>query len=324
MKISEKAKELIKIGRNYHVHYGDDLANHLSMALIALAKMGASDNKLEIFFDDYVPKLDKLFVPGISKPNDFRESLGNSIKFHEHLAYFREEVKKDGTEKTIKDSLPHLLPGLSASAFHAMIRLAYAIQINDEDEIIYSLAFWASEYKSLGEIGELTNNTCEDLLSDASPIGRGFKFAEGNIIDRMVEISQQESFNKISIQPKKISLEEISKLAIVLYLGTMNFTMLHGVTSCHAMRLILEFVENKEEAIRYLWQAFVVAYLSTGSLRIGTYKKSEIIENIWNKKIEKIQFSKDDHQIKITYTCIEELKHYGWDEYKIALTRLVK
>ena len=326
-------KKLLKQARNYKVEYGSKLANHLPMALIALYKMDANENELDNFYNQYEIKLTTLNRDGIDVDKLFSKkklisTLGNSDKFNTHLTYFENELNNLGIDKTLKIYLPILIPGLCASAFHALIRLSYAIEIEDIDEIAFALAFWSSEYQYLGELSEIIENrNLLEILTEMSNIAKDHKFQKGLIVDRMVEISNLESYKKASFQPKNIKLKDIADLAITAFLGTSSFTILHGVTACHAMRVILPFIEEEktETAIRYYWQGFLTAYLSTGAIDIDidtskiNYNRYSNFSDIRKNIVSEIS----DHDIKMVYTCISEYNIYGSKEYLEAANKIL-
>ena len=321
MTVNTRCKELLEQGRTYHILYGDRLANHLSMVLIALEKMGADPDSLTRFYQSYCKKLVPLDRSDFKEPSNLLDTLGQGHQFNNHLSYFEQKIVEHGVDQTLTESLPFLLPGICASAFHALIRLAYAIEANDSGEVAYALAYWSSDYQTLGTLSSSIENTLPGILAEISPIGRNHTFGPGIIVDRMAEIAQLENYQRFVFQPTNITPEQLAQLAIKAYLLTGDFTLLHGVTGCHALRIIFPWVSHKELALRYFWQAFVVAYLSTGSISL----ENKMIEaqriNGWDEIISKGCSSSNDHVIKIIYTCWSEYQHYGNQEYLAAASQ---
>jgi len=322
--ISDHCQALLEQGRNYHVLYGDRLANHLPMALLALDKMGADQDKLTSFYQKDSKKLVPLERSDHIKPASPLQTLGQSDRFDQHLSYFEHRIKDSGGEHILEEHLPSLLPGICASAFHALIRLAYAIEANDPEEVAYALAYWSSEYLTLGELSTPIEGTLTEILTEISPLGRNHNFAPGIIVDRMVEISQLEAYQNTAFQPTSITLDELAQLAIKGYLLTKDFTLLHGVTGCHALRIILPWVPQHELALRYFWQAFVVAYLSTGSISLENELVAVPGKNSWDEILTKGRSSNNSHVIKIVNTCWSEYQHYGNPEYLAAARQAVR
>jgi len=221
--------KILRKGREYHVEYGSKLANHLPMALIALYKMGANEDQLDSFHNQYLTKLVLLSKNEGNISDSFAQKgiltfLGDSRKFTSYLSFFNNDIDKFGYSETLKKYLPVLLPGLCASAFHALIRLAYGVEMEDRDEIAFALAFWASEYHSLGEISKTVDKHLLEILTEMAPITKEHEFGKGLIVDRMVEISKLPAFKKAKIQPNEIKLKDIAYLAINAFLGTSSFS----------------------------------------------------------------------------------------------------
>ena len=189
-------------------------------------------------------------------------------------------------------------------------------------EVAYALAYWSSEYQSLGKLGNTTDNTLQEILTKISPIAKNHSFKPGIIVDRMEEITQLEKYQNFVLQPTHINLDQLAQLAITAYLSTSNFTLLHGVTSCHALRVIFPWISDKELALRYFWQAFVVAYLSTGSLSLENKISETQRDNDWNKILSLGCTASDDHDIKLIYSCWSEYHHYGNQEYLMAASQV--
>lgn len=103
MKDSSKLSELLKMGGNYYPHYGNRLATHLPMALIALSRMGADDEKLTSFFEQSIEQLELIddSEPMVSI-EQINQHLGDSSKYLSYLKYFKAQIKCLGFEVVIK------------------------------------------------------------------------------------------------------------------------------------------------------------------------------------------------------------------------------
>ncbi|WGL16051.1 questin oxidase family protein [Microbulbifer bruguierae] len=123
-----------------------------------------------------------------------------------------------------------------------------------------------------------------------------------------------------TIQPQQLALQDIAQVAIRTYLGTRDFTLLHGVTGCHALRVILPYCTDRATALRYFWQGFIIAYLSTGpkTIRPVATEETESIKDISKRQAairESALNSDDDHVIKLSYSALEEFHYYGDNKY---------
>lgn len=322
MILSDSAKKKIKEGWKYDVLFGKGLANHLPMAVTALERMGGQKDQIERFSNIYIKKLESVRKSTLNRDISFENDLGNRDSFLAYLIFFKSEIKKNGLEEVLDKYLERLFSGVSASAFHALIRLAYALEINSIDEIAISLAFWSSEYQYNGKIGKYTDKNIYNIFNELKSRFDGFDPGQGVISEKIDKVVNWKEFKIDSIQPKQIELADIAILAIKLYLTSGDFILLHGVTASHALRIVLPFVKDKNAALRYFWISLLAALLISDSEEIkldrlpnSDYNEKNRIEAVFKKVLR----SNDDHTIKIVYSCWQEFLFYRNYEYIMGM-----
>lgn len=323
--ISPKALQLIRQGQQFDPSYQDGLSNHLPMALAALSLCGATDSQLETFYRDYTPRLEpirQLSPP----PKSSIAVLGNNQHFPDFLVKYRQLVEQKGLEEAVIHALPQLLPGVATAAFHALIRLSYAVQIQDKEETAIALAYWASEFQPLGPLQVTTKYRGETQLKMAFERFNGYPFQPGNIVDRIDELITTPEYHEISANPTGINLDCIARSSIQLYLASGNFTLLHGVTGLQALHVLMPLIEHKDLAVNYFWQAYIAALcasradtISPSSLR-PLASPSPIQWRVWLKQV---QTSKNDHDIKLIYSCAYLYQYFPCPEYPSAVDLLL-
>ncbi|WP_406828292.1 questin oxidase family protein [Microbulbifer sp. ARAS458-1] len=317
MSITRHCVELLEAGSRYHVRYGDHLANHLPMVLIALDRLGAAPLRLKYTFDRSVPHLQPRPASPVEQIADPARGRNREDLFPSVLNYYERQLRQLGIAKCLQQELPPLLPSISTAAFHGLIRTAYGVDARHLEEVAMGLAYWTLDYHELGSSNEKVAASASEILTSVGNKFADIPLAPGNIADHMQSVTGQPGWMDTPIQPQSIALEDIADVAIHAYLGTGDFTLLHGVTGCHALRLILPYCDNREEALRYFWQGLVIAYLSTGSKNIQPVEKSEVsaISQRQTEIVEKALHSDDDHVIKLAYSALEEFHYYGKSEY---------
>ncbi|MGP1384563.1 MAG: questin oxidase family protein [Thainema sp.] len=317
MDIGQHCRSLIQQASSFHPLYGDRLANHLPMVLIAMQQMGADDTALTQYYHAYISKLQVVNSEKSRFIQDFvaTEHLGNRDRFNDFSTFFHQEIAKSGKSAVLQEWLPLLMPGVAASAFHALIRLAYAVEADLDSEIAIALAYWAAEFQPLGSVGQTTSESIIDIAVRLGPIGAEHQFQPGIIVDRMNEIKELSTFQSAIYQPEQLCLDDIRQLCIAAYLQTGDFTLLHAVTSTHAFRVILPYQSNPELALRYHWQAILVAYLSTGLLLNPDNQDAPTHQQDWSSCFTNAIASRNDHQIKLTYTCWREFEQSHAAQY---------
>ena len=322
---SHTLNKLLDQASQYHPLYGDRLANHLPMVLTALYKLGADDKKLELTYGNSISGLNLMTSLDSPLPiENVNTYLGQSDRFTDYLDHFQTRIDQAGSEAILKESLPVLLPGLAASAFHAPIRLAYAIETANTKEIAMALAYWSTEFQSFELNNAVTGETLEEILTRLAPLAIDYDFSPGIIVDRMNEIAELIKSHRVLLQPTEISLLKIAQFCIKAFAEKNDFTLLHTVTGCHAFRLMQPYIDHQEPALRELWKAIVVAYLSTRHsyqpTGNNTYSDTECdFQSIMAAACE----SSNAHVIKIVYSCWQEYTIYEEPLYYSVAKRAV-
>jgi hypothetical protein len=273
------------------------------------------------FADGYARRL----VPaGVSSSGlDPHEVLGSSGDYPRFLAFFQDRIREAGADAVLHDWVPVLMPGLAASAFHGMIRLAYAIEGGLEDEIARALAYWAGEYAALPLSLEPCEGTLEQIAGRLRTKVANHAFKPGIIIDKMLEIAWDAALAGAVIQPAAPpSLREIAAFGLDAYWRREDFTLLHVVTGCHAFRIVQRHASDGALARRYLWQAVLVAWLTVvaapeSRAQAGGEEPAASEEVIAARAI----LSSDDHAIKLCYSALSEYGEYGDPAYLQIATR---
>jgi hypothetical protein len=317
--ISQACSELLAEGRRYAPLYGNRLANHLPMALVALDRLGADAATMRNFADRYAQRL----LPAgqacaVLDPHDY---LGSSGDYPRFVRFFEDRIHESGADAVLADWVPVLVPGLAASAFHAMIRLAYAIEAGGEGELAQALAYWASEYVTLPFSLDPAEGTLDEIAARLRARVAGHVFKPGIIIDKMQEIAWHPALGGVAVQPAAApALREIAQFGLSVYCRQEDFTLLHVVTGCHAFRLLQPFVHDAALARRYLWQAVASAWLTVapadepGQACIPGCETPGEIAMLATR-------ASDDHAIKLCYSALCEYREYGDARYLQAAWR---
>ncbi|MGA8444134.1 MAG: questin oxidase family protein, partial [Roseiarcus sp.] len=139
--------------RQWSAEFPFFLANHLPMVLVALHRMGASDERLEAYCQIYHEQHRLVPVPEptvkVARDN-WREFLGQREREGDYRAFFAGEVARLGATPAAVHYLPQLMPGMAASALHAFMRMAYATMTDSDEETGVALGYWAATYLPLG------------------------------------------------------------------------------------------------------------------------------------------------------------------------------
>ena len=227
MTSQQTLSDLLSKIEKYHPHYGDRLAAHLPMALIALSKLNASSEQLKSYYQLNVDGLE-LVKPGDTANAiiNISDKLGQSNAYSDYLYYYQQQIAQLGQRKVIEQALPHLLPGIAASAFHALIRLAYAIDADNDSEVAIALAYWSSEFQDFPIDVVTTSMSPTEILTKACQLTANHVFGSGIIVDHMAEVGALLSQKSQPFRPQQLNLRDIRLCCLQAFENNNDFTIL--------------------------------------------------------------------------------------------------
>lgn len=299
--VSAACNGLLDQSTVYHPLYGEGLSNHLPMALIALDRMGASPDQLRSFFETYRRRL--RVRHSTRACTDPRSALGMPEQFENVCAWFNQRIAQSGTCAVLSTWLPELMGGVGASAFHALIRLAYAVEADHPAEIAMALAYWTTAHQQFGSLGTSTQHNLSEVAATCAQEMTDHSFSPGLIVDRMAEVASIPAIASSATQPASLSFEGISDFALDAYHAREDFILLHLVTACHAFSVLREYICGNETALRHFWHAVLMAYLSTGQSPADESTARDFGAAGWPECLQRACASRDDHTIKLVYSA---------------------
>jgi hypothetical protein len=288
------------------------LTNHLPMALVAKAGLGASRTELERFMAKYRRRL---VAMGEAERHltraTWRSAVGESDAYVDFVDYFDREIDEHGTEETVRNHLDALVDGLSGAAFHGVIRLAYALDVASPSRVSRGLAYLASTAMILGPLddGDATSDDPQRLLGVlARDTSWRLDDGVGNISARMRLVAAHREFANVaaSLVVDANTPDRLAAMALRLYASTDDFTALHGVTGLEAISRLRPYVNDVVRLDRAAFQALAAAYLSIGAPEIWSANRlSEMAETTTLGEADvtaRAGFSDDEHVAKIVFS----------------------
>jgi hypothetical protein len=310
------------------------LANHLPMVLVALHRMGASDERLEAYYHIYHEQNGLVPIPEpisrITRDN-WREFLGQREREADYRAFFAGEVARLGATPAALLYLPRLMPGLAASATHALMRMAYATMTDSDEETGVALAYWAATYLSLGPsrgAAPSTDDPAEVLAFMYGP--KTFRHVEPErdlLWHFMREVSEKPEFagvvDRLAIGPQ--THHRIARCSLALYAGTLDFCALHAVTGTHWLRLLAPRTPDAATPLRYFWQAIASLVPKIGFPTLPSADELEAWRRArlpdWPEIYREAVARDDEHDLSLTFSAGEEFKHTGDRLYQYAAAK---
>lgn len=296
--------------------YRQGLSNHLPMALLALQRLGAPDSRIDDFVTRYIRQLEPAPNADLWRSGElWQDRLGERDSWSAYRNLFFEWIKGEGSSSVLAQALPRLMEGCGAAAYHGMIRTAYAVRSGHDCELADALAYWACRHLPLGAAGDGGSVVDPSLVVQGLCVSAS---SEDLIFEGMLAAAQSPGFGQL-IKPLKVdsgTLGRLSRLAATMYASSGNFTVLHLVTSCHAVRVLLPFIGDPQPALHAYWRAFAAGYIASG---LGEICEANL--RSWDEIIAAAIASDDEHVVKLVDSCREEEHAYGGDEWRLAASR---
>jgi hypothetical protein len=320
--------------RQWSAEFPICLANHLPMVLVALHRMGASDERLEAYCDLYRKQNGLVPVPaptGKITSGNWREFFGQREREGDYRSFFAGEVERLGATPTALLYLPELFPGIAASATHAFMRIAYATMTDSDEETGVALAYWAATYLSLGAsrgAKPSADDPAQVLAFMSGPEAFLHVEPERDLLWHFMRaVAEKQEFTPVvdmlAIGPE--THDRIARCSLALYAATLDFCALHAVTGTHWLRLIAPRTPDAATPMRYFWQAIASLAPKIGfpSLphadELEAWRRARLPD--WPEIYREAVARDDEHDLSLTFSAGEEFKHYGDRLYQYAAAK---
>ncbi len=152
--------------KSYHIEFNGHLTNHAKHAVIALAGLGQSPEKIKDYYQDHAKETAYGF--GLEKPKrskhiitqtNWLEFLGKRTSYSSYCDFFTEELENLGVTNLLEKYMPVLIKGWVGSFTHATIHLGWALSVSHHFMIIEGVAYMAFSYVSCHPERINTDNT---------------------------------------------------------------------------------------------------------------------------------------------------------------------
>ena len=307
--------------------YGGSLSTHLPMALVSLNALGADAPRMEAFFTTISARLNAA-PPTAAACDDWLTLRGDGAAFASVRAYFLRAIADHGRDVVLQQALPSLVDGVAAVAFHGLLRTASATVANHDAELASGLAVWATGHLPLASfVAEQTlaagSVDVADWLAHMAALGDAWRVDTGTITPQMRAFVRTPAFrdgvDRLAVHNR--TLRELAAQALAIYLRTNNFTVLHLITSAHALRLLMPWLEEPLIAVRHYARAYAAGVAASGVKVDAPIIAVSVLP--WPEALRAGAASDDEHVIKLVYACHEEWKITADAHYQRAASLAV-
>ena len=313
-------------GASFDAEYSAGLSSHLPMAALALHRLGAPPQRLDAWSQVYITRLQPAPAAQSWPSGDaWAAHLGRRDAWPMYRDLFSQWLAQEGAGDVLEAVLPRLMEGCAGAAFHGLIRTAYAAQAAHRQELADALAHWAATWLSLDAPPAAPGHGSE---ADPAAVLRRLPLppmpVPGRLIaDRAAVAAAWPGFGDAVAQLRidDSTLERLARGAAELYASSGNFTVLHLLTSAHALRVLLPVLDEAPAAtaaVAAYWRAFAAAWAASGARDLGAAPLQP-----WARIVAAAIASDDDHSAKLVDSCREQQRAYGGDVWRRAASRVV-
>lgn len=310
----------------FDAEYGDGLSSHLPMAALALHRLGAAPQRLQAWAEAYATRLLPA-PPAQDWPagEAWAAHLGRREAGPMYRSLFTQWLQQEGAGDVLEAVLPRLIDGCAGAAFHGLIRTAYATQAAHRQELADALAHWASTWLALDAPAAAPG---QGTQTDPAAVLRRLPMppmpVPGRLIaERVAVVAAWPGFGEAVAQLRvnDRTLERLARGAAEMYAASGNFTVLHMLTSAHALRVLLPVLEPAAAltAVQAYWRAYAAAWAASSARDRGT-----VALQPWARIVATAIAADDDHSAKLVDSCREQQQAYGGDVWRRAASRVVQ
>ena len=326
--------DLLATAREDSAEFPVLLANHAPMVLVALDRLGASPQRLTAYYENYRAANGLVPVPPPVEPIDplrWTDGFGDRSRESDYRRFFEGEVARRGIADALAAYLPALLPGIGASAMHALMRLAYGVMRRDGAEVGTALGYWAATYLPLPPstgAAPRTDDPAEVLAGVAALPALRHVVPESDLLWHNIKaVAWTAEFAPVIdwLRIDDAGAARLASVSLRLFAGTMDFSALHAVTGMHWVRLLMPFCPAPNVMLRQFWQviASLVPKLGFPSLPddVTLARWRQLPCPNWPAIKAAAAASDDEHDISLVFSASEEERVFGDRLYRVVAAR---
>jgi hypothetical protein len=228
--------------------------------------------------------------------------------------YSRHLLPKTPEEIALREKfreIPQLNEGVESQAFHCLIRLAYAVDSGVAEEIPDAMSawMWTASTTSTGR------GARRAPLEAFAAIANDDRFPRtvdgGSISGRIAKVMAIPAFREYECAGP---LPDLALISAKVYAATGDFTALHMLTGCHAMRVLAPHLGPDAPGI--FATALLAAYVIIGCPPIV----ERDVRNLPSDEAlaARAITSDDDHDLKLVYSALQEEAEYKSSYHRLA------
>ncbi|MHB9863797.1 HAD-IA family hydrolase [Streptomyces sp. YIM S03343] len=139
--------------RTHHIEFNGHLTNHVKHAVVALAGLGMTPERIKAYHDSYIAMTPYGCAVEPARPpqrtlddDTWLDLLGRREDWAAYCAFFERREQELGMPEVLRRYVPALLPGWAGALQHAAIHLGWALDAGNRRMAVEGLAYLAYAY----------------------------------------------------------------------------------------------------------------------------------------------------------------------------------
>lgn len=317
----DNLQRLLIEGTEYSPNYlPSNNSDHLPMTLCAMSGLGANAAFLAHYRQQYSQRLHRISNHDAQEmpsselaasclaqerdiTSDWRQGIGRSACYPVLLAWFTAQVATKGIAASVSEYLPEFVSSIALQAFHPIIRLGYAIDFESKAETAAALAYLASSHRPFPLD---TDNLCDmrGTMQKQAEAG-AVTFKRPTFSGKLLQQLEDDDYPQGQVK----TIEEAAAVAFDLFRSSRNFFALHLVTATQAMRICMQFIDEKQ-ALASLTSALLAAHRAVGSPHFSPDNVLDVVH------------IDEEHNYKYAWACLSEYRHLGDSRYLAEISAM--
>lgn len=302
--------------------------NHAPMALVALARLGAAPARLAQWQARWMARHGILEAAPPIDVADWTAQRGIRPAFAGLRRHFARAIAARGPHAVLTEVFERLPPAPATSAFHAIIRLAYGLDIGHAGETAAGLAMYVAAHAPLDVTpkGGEPAGPRQALRRLADRLA-GTRWTGDSIASRVAAVASSADFARslAPLAPIDEPWHALLATARDLYIASGDFTVLHLVTGTHAGWVVQSHLPQRLQPafLDAFWVAYAAGYVSANMSPLPDHPPEIVADCAWADLRSRAIASDDEHVIKLVDVLSLEDRQRPHPANRRAATRVL-
>lgn len=286
--------------------------NDLTFPLIvAMNEMGISGSQIRALIREYekeqLPADDLATAAGLVTKDNWRSYLGRKEYYQGFADFFSGLI--DTEPERIRQYFAPLADGIYGDALMVLIRLGYAFESGEKEELARALAFLAAGYQPLSfELPAAETKLFTEQIISLREKQANYALPDKDFAQRLRRIAENKACLQdfARLEEENLNIYTLRAVAIRLVRETGAERMKYLFCAVHAFRVIAPLFSDLPERIQQFYLMMQAAYLAADCPPLLPAGETE--EKSWSLIFRLSAFSRSAANLFFIYSCYREDK----------------